>query len=61
MLKQPLLHVFHPQSEALCLYVLTLSQNQNIINNIYLTALLKNFRQRQYQQQHISYYFVEEF
>ena len=47
MLKQPLSHVFHPQSEALCLYVLTLSQNQNISKNIYLTALLKNFRQRQ--------------
>ena len=27
MHKQPLSHVFHRQSEALCLYVLTLSQN----------------------------------
>ena len=37
MLKQPLSHVFHPQSEALCPYALTLSQNQK----------KKNFRQRQ--------------
>ena len=47
MHKQPLSHVFHRQSEALCVYVLTLSQNQNISKNIYLTALFKNFRQRQ--------------
>ena len=32
---------------SICLYVLTLSQNQNISNSIYLTALLKNIRQRQ--------------
>ena len=48
---QPLSHVFHPQSEALCLYVLTLSQNQNISKNngcyISYYCLLKNFRQRQ--------------
>ena len=47
ILKQPLSHVFHPQSEALDLYVLTLSPNQDISNSIYLTALLTNFRQRQ--------------
>ena len=42
----PLSHVFHPQSEALCLYVLTLSQHQNI-SKTYILCLLKNFRQRQ--------------
>ena len=56
-------NVFHPQSEALCLYVLTLSQNQNISKNIYIIIvgwrILDNVKTR-YQQQHISYYFVDE-
>ena len=43
---QPLSHVFHPQSEALCLYVF-ISQNQYISKNISYYCLLKNFRQRQ--------------
>ena len=40
---QPLSHVFHPQSEALCLYVLTLSQNQNINKTYILLPFVEEF------------------
>ena len=45
---QPLSHVFHPQSEALCLYVLDIISKSKHQQNIYLiTVCWRIFRQHQ--------------